>query len=63
MNLGKVTGRRKVLWGLRLEGANALEEVEVEGYEILAVNFTARTGLHGHFQVYVGDGFWRILYT
>ena len=34
-----------------VEGAGAVEEFEVEGGGGLAVDFSAGTGLHGHFSV------------
>lgn len=42
-----------------VEGAGAVEEFEVEGGGGLAVDFSAGTGLHGHFSVlffWVGGG-------
>jgi len=39
-------------WGMyvRVEGAGAVEELEVEGYGCLAVNFAVWGGLHRHFR-------------
>ena len=35
-------------WDLPVEGAGAVEELEVEGGGGLAVDFPAGAGLHGH---------------